>query len=100
MPNVSQRYCLPSARLTIFVMVNEKPETPSDVSIHKTIYRYNKIDSDSSRSYFVEAPYLALFKSGRFRTTSFISEWIITGIENIICHQMPTKAKMPALVHT
>lgn len=67
----------------IFVKVDAKPKSTSDVMFHGTIYHHNKA-SDLT----LQKPYFSvLFKGTLSRVASFISKWIPSSIEGFIPHK-------------
>lgn len=66
----------------LLVSVKEaKPKAFFDMSFHRTIFRSNKVDWDSFKSYMVEASLSGFLKYRAYRTATIISEWIIFGVE-------------------
>lgn len=63
-----------SNRSLIYVKVDAKSESSSDVTFYRTIYQYFKADSDSFRSHIAEIPLAAFFKNRSPRTASLVSE--------------------------
>lgn len=52
-----------SDHFLVFVKLDAKPKTSSDVPFHRTLYQYNKADCNRFRSYITEEHPSALYKS-------------------------------------
>lgn len=61
-----------------------KPMTSPDFPFHRRLFRYEKADWDTFRSYISESPLPASFKRAARKTAAIISEWIFPGMECFI----------------
>lgn len=68
----------------IYVKVDAKSESSSNVTFYRTIYQYFKADWDSFKSPIAEIPLSAFFKNRSPRTASLISECIRVDIDSFI----------------
>lgn len=72
-----------------------------------TVYRYNKVDRDSFRSYIAEASFSSLIKIGPYRTVVGQSLSFSSGFSPVVKalsltkkkKKIPEKNKYPALVN-
>ena len=68
----------------VSVKIESKLKETSDVPFHRTVFRYSKADWDSFRSFITDAPLPTIFKSGACKAATYISEWIIDGMNCFI----------------
>ena len=68
----------------VSIRVDARCKESPDAPFHRTIFRYDQAEWDNFRSFIADAPLSVFFNKGASEAASYISEWILDGMDIFI----------------